>query len=98
MAAIPTTKKTTAALRIPTRKANVGAFASSVVNSMTGNASFPNPNPPLATVSADLAAYEAAEASVVTRVKGSAVTRNEKYLTLHADLEHLMAYVQQMAD
>ena len=98
MAAIPTTKKTTAALRIPTRKANVAAFASSVINAMTGNASFPNPAPPLATVSADLAAYEAAEAQVLTRVKGAAATRNTKYAVLRTDLEHLMANVQQVAD
>jgi hypothetical protein len=65
---------------------------------MTGNASFPNPTPPLATVSADLAAYEAAEAQVLTRVKGAAATRNTKYAVLRTDLEHLMAGVQQVAD
>ncbi len=66
MAATPIVKRTTAVLKIPTRKSNVAAFASSVINAMTGNASFPSPTPPLATVSADLAAYEAAEAQVVT--------------------------------
>jgi hypothetical protein len=65
---------------------------------MTGNALLPQPVPPLATVSADLAAYEAAEATALTRVKGAAVTRNEKYLALHSDLQHLMAYVQSVAD
>jgi hypothetical protein len=80
------------------RKTNVTAFATSVINAMTGNASFPNPTPPLATVAADLAAYEAAEAQVVTRVKGAAVTRNAKYTVLRADLEHLMGSVQQVAD
>jgi hypothetical protein len=99
MAATPTVKRTTAVLKMPARKANVGAFATSVINGMTTNAaSFPNPSPPLATLSADLAAYEAAEAQVVTRVKGAAVTRNEKYTVLHADLEHEMAYVQSLAD
>jgi hypothetical protein len=82
----------------PSEVANVGAFATSVINAMTGNASFPNPTPPLVTVSADLAAYEAAEAQVLTRVKGAAVTRNAKYAVLHADLDHLMASVQQAAD
>ena len=65
---------------------------------MTNNTSFPSPTPPLATVQADLAAYQAAESAVLTRVKGAAVTRNEKYAVLHADLVHLMAYVQQVAD
>jgi hypothetical protein len=99
MAALPNTvHKITAALRIPSRKANVGAFATAVINAMTANASFPNPTPPLATVSADLAAYEAAEAQVLTRVKGAAATRNTKYAVLRTDLEHLMAGVQQVAD
>jgi hypothetical protein len=98
MAATPTVHRTTAVLNIPTRKSNVAAFATSVINAMTGNALIPNPSPPLATVSADLAAYEAAEAQVLTRVKGAAVTRNAKYAVLHADLEHLMASVQQAAD
>jgi hypothetical protein len=98
MAATPTLHRTTAVLKIPTRKSSVGAFATSVINAMTGNASFPNPTPSLATVAADLAAYEAAEAQVVTRVKGAAVTRNAKYAVLHADLEHLMGSVQQVAD
>ena len=98
MAAIPIVHRTTAVLKIPARKANVAAFATSVINAMTGNASFPNPSPSLATVSADLAAYEAAEAQVVTRVKGAAVTRNAKYIVLHTDLEHLMGGVQQVAD
>lgn len=98
MAATPIVHRTTAVLKIPTRKSNVAAFATSVINAMTGNTSFPNPTPPLATVAADLAAYEAAEAQVVTRVKGAAVTRNAKYAVLHTDLEHLMGSVQQVAD
>lgn len=98
MAATPIVRRTTAVLKIPTRKSSVGAFASSVITAMTGNASYPNPTPPLATVAADLAAYEAAEAQVVTRVKGAAVTRNAKYAVLRADLEHLMGAVQQVAD
>ena len=98
MAATPIVHRSTAVLNIPTRKSSVAAFAASVINAMTGNASIPNPTPPLATVSADLAAYEAAEAQVVTRVKGAAVTRNAKYTALRADLEHLMGSVQQVAD
>jgi hypothetical protein len=98
MAATPTVKRTTAVLKLPTRKSSIGSFATSIINAMTGNASFPNPTPPLATVAADLAAYEAAEAQVVTRVKGAAVTRNAKLAALRTDLEHLMGSVQQVAD
>jgi hypothetical protein len=98
MSATPLIHRTSAVLNMPARKALVTAFATSIVNAMTGNPSFPNPTPPLATVQADLAAYAAAEAAVLTRVKGAAVTRNAKFAVLHADLEHLMAYVQQVAD
>jgi len=78
MAATPIVHRTTAVLKIPARKSGVASFATSVINAMTGNASFPNPTPPLATVSADLAAYEAAEAQAVTRVKGAAAALAEK--------------------
>jgi hypothetical protein len=98
MATTPSLHRTTAVLKIPKQMSLVRAYATSVVNALTANPSFPNPTPPLATVSADLAAFEAAEAAVITRVKGAAVTRNEKYAALHADLGHLMAYVQQVAD
>jgi hypothetical protein len=98
MSAIPTVRRTTVVLKMPARKASVATFASSVIHAMTNNPSFPNPSPPLATVSADLAAYEAAEAAVVTRVKGAAVARNAKYVALYTDLDHLMADVQKVAD
>jgi hypothetical protein len=98
MTATPIVHRTTAVLKMPPRKAAVTAAATSILNALTNNTAFPSPTPPLATVSADLAAYEAAEAAVVTRVKGAAVTRNAKFAVLHADLQHLMAYVQQVAD
>jgi hypothetical protein len=98
MATTPIVHRTTAVLKLPTRKASVAASAASILNALTNNTAFPNPTPPLTTVQADLAAYQAAESAVLTRVKGAAVTRNEKYAVLHADLVHLMAYVQQLAD
>ena len=42
MAATPIVHRTTAVLKIPTRKSSVGAFATSVINAMTGNALIPN--------------------------------------------------------
>ena len=98
MAATPIVKRTTAVLKMPARKPLVGAYVTSIINAMTGNTLLPSPTPPLATLSADLAAFEASEATALTRVKGAAVTRNEKYLVLHGDLEHEMAYVQSVAD
>jgi hypothetical protein len=87
-----------AVLNLPRRKTAIAPFATAVLNAMTGNASLPNPTIPLSTVTADLSAFQAAEASVVSRVKGATATRNEAYATLHADLQHLLAYVQLVAD
>ena len=98
MAATPKVRRVTAVLKMPPRKPLVGAYVTSIINAMTGNTLLPSPTPPLATLSADLAAFEASEATALTRVKGAAVTRNEKYLVLHGDMEHEMAYVQSVAD
>jgi len=98
MSATPKVRRVTAVLKMPPRKPLVGAYVTSILNAMTGNTLLPSPTPPLATLSADLAAFEASEATALTRVKGAAVTRNEKYLVLHGDMEHEMAYVQSVAD
>jgi hypothetical protein len=91
-------KHTSAVLKLPRRVKNIGSFAQSILTAMTGNASFPNPQPSLATVEADLAAFVSAEAAVLSRTKGAAQERNVKLVTLRTDLDHLMAYVQQVAD
>ncbi len=102
MGTIPTSTvplhRISAVLKMPRRKGAIAPFATAILNAMTGNATLPSPTPPLSTVSADLSAYQAAEAAVVTRVKGATAARNEAFATLHADLEHLMAYVQLVAD
>ena len=87
-----------AVLKLPRRNKEVGPFANSIVTAMTGNASFPTPNPALAVVSADIVAYENAEVAVLARTKGAAETRDVKLVTLRTDLEHLVAYVQVVAD
>jgi hypothetical protein len=91
-------KHTSAVLKLPRRVKNIGSFAQAILTAMTGNPTFANPSPTLATVEADLAAFNAAEAAVLTRTKGAAQDRNVKLVTLRADLDHLMAYVQQVAD
>jgi hypothetical protein len=65
---------------------------------MQGNPSFSSPSPALATVTADISAYEVAESAVLMRTKGAAEVRNEKLLIVHTDLTHLLSYVQQTAD
>jgi hypothetical protein len=94
----PTIRHVSAVLRLPKRVKNVGAYAQAILTAMTGNASFPTPNPPLNTVEADLAAYNTAEAAVLSRTKGAAEVRNVKLATLRTDLLHLMAHVQGVAD
>jgi hypothetical protein len=87
-----------AVLKLPKSTKEVSGFTSNILTCMTNNANFPTPNPPLATVEADLTAFSAAESAVLTRVKGAAETRNVKLATLKGDLDHLLAYVQGIAD
>jgi hypothetical protein len=92
------TKHILVALNLPRRIPDLIAYAKSIVTAMTGNASFPNPNPALATLEADVDALDTAEASVLTRTKGAAATRNVKLATVRSDLDLERAYVQQVAN
>jgi hypothetical protein len=90
--------KVSAVLKMPKSVKKLTPFAQSVVTAMSDNASFPSPTPALATVSADIAALETAESAVLSRTKGAVETRNLKLATVRTDLEHLLAYAQQVAD
>jgi hypothetical protein len=85
------------ALKLPTQIKSVIASAQNIATSMTNNPAFPTPNPPLATLLADIAALNAAEAAVLSRTKGAAETRNAKLTAVRNDLENLKAYVQTVA-
>jgi hypothetical protein len=87
-----------AVLKLSRSAKQVSAFAQSVATALTGNAALPTPSPPVATLEADITAFDSAEASVLTRTKGAAEVRNEKFATLRADLVHILAYVQGVAD
>jgi hypothetical protein len=65
---------------------------------MTGNATFPTPNPTLATFQADIEAVVTAETAALARTKGAADTRNAKLAVVKADLESLKNYVQNVVD
>jgi hypothetical protein len=82
---------------MPRRVTDVVTYGKSIVTAMTGNASFPTPNPPLATFEADLDGLSVAEAAVLARTKGAAQVRNVKLATVHADFKAELAYVQQVA-
>jgi hypothetical protein len=87
-----------AVLKLSPRIKNVITFAQSVASALTDNASFPSPNPPLATLQANITALSTAETAVLARTKGAVEDRNAKLATLRTDLETLKAYVQGVAD
>jgi len=90
--------RTIAALKLPHPILALIAFAKAIVQALTGNKSFPNPDPPLATVTSAIADLEAAQAVVQTRAKGAVQARDTKRASLVALLRGLLAYVQKVAD
>jgi hypothetical protein len=93
-----TSTRPIAVLKLSRSVKQVSAFAKSVATALTGNAALPTPTPSVATLEADIAALDSAEAAVLTRTKGAAEIRNEKLAALRADLVHILAYVQAVAD
>jgi hypothetical protein len=89
--------KVVATLKMPRSAKRLIPFAQNIITCFTGNTALPSPNPPLATVTADLSALVTAEAAVLNRTKGAVETRDIKLATLRTDLEQLLAYVQQVA-
>jgi hypothetical protein len=87
-----------AVLKLSSKIKNIIAFAQNVATALTENASFPSPNPSLATFQADIAALVAAEAAVLSRTKGAVETRNAKLAVVKTDLDNLKAYVQTVAN
>jgi hypothetical protein len=85
-------------LKLPRSVPDVISLAKAVVQSMTNNASFPTPDPPLATVTTALTALETAETATQARTRGAATTRNEKLKALVTLLEQTKAYIQKIAD
>jgi hypothetical protein len=74
------------------------ADARHYVQSMTGNANFPNPSPTLTDVSANATALEAAYAVAQTKVKGSAEQRDVQVRALHLKLKAMATYVEAVAN
>jgi len=85
------------ALKLSPRIKNVAAFAQNVATALANNPSFPTPNPPLATLLADIAALNTAETAVLSRTKGAVENRNAKLEIVRTDLENLKVYVQSVA-
>jgi hypothetical protein len=87
-----------ASLKLPHRMAALIPYVEGIIAGMTGNPTFPNPSPPLASVTTALDDLQTAEALALTRAKGAAATRNQKRATLVSLLEQLRTYVQSVAD
>jgi hypothetical protein len=86
-----------AKLSLPKRINDIIVVAKSIATALA-SPSFPTPNPTLAILQADIAALEAAEALVLSRVKGAVEARDEKLAVVRTDLRYEKAYVQQVAD
>jgi hypothetical protein len=92
------TRRVLVALKLPTRVSALGAYATHILASMTGNAAFPAPLPALATVTSAVEDYQTAEAAALMRTKGAVATRNAKRRMVVQLLEQLKTYVQTVAD
>ena len=88
-----------ATLKLPASKVPaLITYAQGIVKGMTGNASFPNPVPTLAAVTAAINALQTAETAALARTKGAVATRNEARTSLVMLLEQLKADIQAAAD
>lgn len=90
--------RTLVATKLPKPVPALIKIAQAIIAALTGNAHFPNPNPPLATLNAGLAALVAAETATQTRAKGTVPARNAALAQLLSDVQMAKAYVQQVAD
>jgi hypothetical protein len=94
----PTLPRTLVALLLPRSTPAAITLARAIVQSMTGNASFPTPVPTLAAVSSAIAALDSAQAAVLTRTRGTVEARNDRRVELAILLFALKGYVQSVAD
>ena len=92
------TNRTYAALHLSRSVPAILKVGRGIVSSMNGNAYFPNPNPPLATVSKSLDDLAAAEQATQTRAKGTREARDAARAEAVTLLTQLKGHVQQVAD
>jgi hypothetical protein len=73
-------------------------MARAIVTSMTENAWFPDPQPPLATVQAAIDDLAEAETATLTKTTGTVAKRDEKRFALVSLLHRLQSHVQSKVD
>ena len=87
-----------ATLKLPKTGGALVTYAQGIVTAMTGNAAYPSPVPPLATVTTAINELQTAETQALTRAKGTVTARNDKRAVLVTLLQQLRGYVQTTAD
>jgi hypothetical protein len=94
----PMAARAIAVLKMSHKVKSLITFAQSVATTMSDNATFPSPNPTVATFQTDIAALVTAETAALARAKGAADLRNSKLAVVRADLASLRTYVQNVVD
>ena len=90
--------RTVAVLKLPGPISLLITLVQGILKALTGNPTFPTPNPPLTALSGAANDLQVAETAALTRAIGTIATRNEKRAALLTLLEVLRAYVQSVAD
>jgi len=93
-----TIHRSLALLKLPRSVPPLISVAKAIVRSMTGNASFPNPQPTLAAVAQAIADLEVAESVAQMRTRGAVARRDDRRRELVVVLEQLRGHVQAVAD
>jgi hypothetical protein len=96
--AIKSLHRATVSLKLPSKVADLIAYATGVVHAITNNPALPAPVPALATISAAVSDLQAAETVALTRVNGAVAARNDKRAVLVSLLQQLRGSVQAVAD
>jgi len=91
-------KRTLVALKSPVSTPAFVIYAETIVAAMANNPYFPSPFPPLAKVSAAIAALRTADVDRQSKTRGTATTKNTKRRAVVTVLDGLKAYVQGVAD
>jgi hypothetical protein len=85
-------------LKLPLSVPQLIKMAQAIIAALTNNLHIPNPNPPLATLTASLTKLVADEAATKTRAAGTVAARNVSRTSLLSLLHATKANVQQVAD
>jgi hypothetical protein len=98
MTAIRMKPRPVASLKLPRSVPSLLERARAIVDAMTHNPSFPQPDPTLDTVQTAILALDSAQTASLSRTRGAAQARDVRRRELLLRLGELRAYVQQVAD